>query len=369
MKKTGLFARIIVTVVTACMLAAFLPVNGVNLTAEAATSTSKNCPPNLRPAIVPGGRTYVSLNGNSASKTVTFCQYFGHNKAIKVWVDDKSVASVSYKVAGSTGSGRYVFISVKFKKIDDVFVYFNAPLETTTMSLPIIPNKYNGEVKSLKIGSKTYNTSKSFSFTGDSFKNQKVTVKAKKGMSVDYLYVVDNYERAKKNSSQYTIKKKYKNGAKVTVPAGCALHAVFNTGNEQLRPDFCLYTANGSTSDKGETSSSSSSKNKDSGDSGTEKPAKMTISKSYNTSTNPEYPHGVRFVWKKQDVSGYQIQASFSKSFSNPPMNKYIPANMTAHNIGLDKGARIYFRIRAFNEVNGKRVYGPWSAVATQKAK
>ena len=101
------------------------------------------------------------------------------------------------------------------------------------------------------------------------------------------------------------------------------------------------------------------------------KPGQMKITKMKKTTPNPNYPHGVQIIWKKltKNTTGYQLQVSFTKSFKNPPLNKFIPTNYTKHNVGLDKGTRIYARIRAYNVVDGKRIYGKWSKVKTQKAK
>ena len=75
---------------------------------------------------------------------------------------------------------------------------------------------------------------------------------------------------------------------------------------------------------------------------------------------------------KKVAASGYEIQRSTSKSFSNKTTTTYIvPNNNTASRkfTGLKKGKVYYFRIRAYKTYNCKRYYSAWTKTKSIKCK
>lgn len=85
----------------------------------------------------------------------------------------------------------------------------------------------------------------------------------------------------------------------------------------------------------------------------------------------------VKITLKKvANATGYKIKYSNNKKYKNKPAQGKICKNITkktltytTQKIGLLKDKRIYVRVRAYKSVNGKKVWGPWSAKKKIKLK
>ncbi len=355
MKKAIFSAKILATLVAICLLATFMPINSGKLTVNAKVN-SGNCPANVQTNLF-NSRNYVSLKGNDASKTVSFCVRFQPGK-IKIKSKDTKIGTVTYKVAGTSKTGKVLFINVKYKKAKQFQIAMNNMMEDWTQNVPASAIEYKKEISSFKIGSKKYNATKSYCYTGAAINNKKVKVTPKSGLKVKCLYVVDNFEWVRKNTSYFSIKKKYANGAKVTVPNGCSLHAVLSTGGSN-EPDFCIYTANGSASSSSTSSSSTSTS------STSNAPAQVKIVGAY---TNYENSGSTVLEWKTvSGVDGYQVDVCSESSFSKNVYTRTYSSTVYACGTKGTSGSTAYFRVRAYKTVDGKKVYGKWSAVKSAK--
>lgn len=81
----------------------------------------------------------------------------------------------------------------------------------------------------------------------------------------------------------------------------------------------------------------------------------------------------LKVSWKKQtsQTSGYQIQASTSKSFKSGNTTLTVTKNKTTSATvkSLKAKKTYYVRIRTYKTVSGKKIYSDWSKVKTQKTK
>ena len=69
----------------------------------------------------------------------------------------------------------------------------------------------------------------------------------------------------------------------------------------------------------------------------------------------------VTVSWKKAEgVSGYQISISSKKSKTS--IKATVSAKSSKKTLKVSKGKTYYYKIRTFKTVNGKKIYGPWSA-------
>ena len=70
---------------------------------------------------------------------------------------------------------------------------------------------------------------------------------------------------------------------------------------------------------------------------------------------------------KQSGVSGYQVEGSSKKNFSNYQMNT-VGKNKKAVTItGLAKGKNYYVRVRSYIKIGSKTYYGKWSSVKKVK--
>lgn len=94
-------------------------------------------------------------------------------------------------------------------------------------------------------------------------------------------------------------------------------------------------------------------------------PTKTTVSLTKKTSTQ------LTVKWKKvTGASGYQIQYSTKKTSGYKTMPAIKKGSITSYTkAGLKKGNTYYVKVRAYRTVNGKQVYGDWSAVKSLKLK
>lgn len=75
----------------------------------------------------------------------------------------------------------------------------------------------------------------------------------------------------------------------------------------------------------------------------------------------------VTVSWKKvTTASGYELQYATSKKFRNPKTKMTKKTMVTIKNL---KKKTYYFRVRAYKQSNGKKVYGKWSKVVKKKCK
>lgn len=74
--------------------------------------------------------------------------------------------------------------------------------------------------------------------------------------------------------------------------------------------------------------------------------------------------------WNKQNgIGGYEIQIATDKKFKNNKKN-YLATNTNKKTVKKLKSKKKYYvRIRAYKLVNGKKIYGNWSAVKSVKVK
>ena len=71
---------------------------------------------------------------------------------------------------------------------------------------------------------------------------------------------------------------------------------------------------------------------------------------------------------KTAEVSGYQIVCATDKKFTkNVVKTTASGKSLTKTVTGLKKGKTYYVKLRAYKTVNGKKIYGQYSSVRTQK--
>lgn len=88
----------------------------------------------------------------------------------------------------------------------------------------------------------------------------------------------------------------------------------------------------------------------------TMKPSKVTVANSAFTGKS------FKFQWQKAGGDGYEIIYSKDKSFKKKVKRIVINNGKTTYKkVKMKKTAKYYFRIRAFVNVNGKKLYGQWS--------
>lgn len=92
----------------------------------------------------------------------------------------------------------------------------------------------------------------------------------------------------------------------------------------------------------------------------TMKPSQVVISNSAFTGKK------FKFHWEKVSGNGYEIIYSKDKTFKkNVKRITVNNSNTTVKKVKMKKTAKYYFRVRAFVNVNGKKLYGQWSARKT----
>ena len=96
------------------------------------------------------------------------------------------------------------------------------------------------------------------------------------------------------------------------------------------------------------------------------KPKKVTI-----LSARSSKKGKVTVKWKKSaGVGGYQIQYARSKKFKNAANVTVSGSGRTSRTIGGLKSKKTYYvRVRGYKKVDGKKLYGSWSAVRKVKIK
>lgn len=82
--------------------------------------------------------------------------------------------------------------------------------------------------------------------------------------------------------------------------------------------------------------------------------------------------HQIKVIWNtKSGASGYQIYYSRNKNFKKLAAKKTVKGGKTKSYVGKNftKGKKYYVKVRAYKNVNGKKVYGKWSSVKSVKCK
>ncbi|MGX8703985.1 MAG: fibronectin type III domain-containing protein, partial [bacterium] len=76
-------------------------------------------------------------------------------------------------------------------------------------------------------------------------------------------------------------------------------------------------------------------------------------------------------TWKKKTgISGYEVQFSTNKKFTNAKTVRINDAKTTSKTVsGFKSGKTYYVRVRTFKTFNGRRWYSKWSTVKAQKTK
>ena len=82
--------------------------------------------------------------------------------------------------------------------------------------------------------------------------------------------------------------------------------------------------------------------------------------------------HTIKASWdKKSGANGYQIYYSRNKNFKKVSAKKIVKGGKKTSYVGKNftKGKKYYVKVRAYKNVNGRKVYGKWSNVKTVKCK
>lgn len=82
--------------------------------------------------------------------------------------------------------------------------------------------------------------------------------------------------------------------------------------------------------------------------------------------------HAIKASWdKKLGANGYQIYYSRNKNFKKLSAKKIVKGGKKTSYVGKNftKGRKYYVKVRAYKNVNGRKVYGKWSNVKTVKCK
>lgn len=82
--------------------------------------------------------------------------------------------------------------------------------------------------------------------------------------------------------------------------------------------------------------------------------------------------HTIKATWaKKSGANGYQIYYSRNKNFKKLAAKKTVKGGKTKSYVGKNftKGKKYYVKVRAYKNVNGKKVYGKWSNAKSVKCK
>lgn len=82
--------------------------------------------------------------------------------------------------------------------------------------------------------------------------------------------------------------------------------------------------------------------------------------------------HTIKASWnKKSGANGYQIYYSRNKNFKKLSAKKIVKGGKKTSYVGKNftKGRKYYVKVRAYKNVNGRKVYGKWSNVKTVKCK
>lgn len=82
--------------------------------------------------------------------------------------------------------------------------------------------------------------------------------------------------------------------------------------------------------------------------------------------------HTIKVSWnKKSGANGYQIYYSRNKNFKKLSAKKIVKGGKKTSYVGKNftKGKKYYVKVRAYKNVNGRKVYGKWSNVKTVKCK
>lgn len=93
------------------------------------------------------------------------------------------------------------------------------------------------------------------------------------------------------------------------------------------------------------------------------KPVPATVSAKTSSITY----NSIKFTWTKiSGANGYEIYRSGSKSGTYTKINTITDVNTVSYtNGGLSTGKTYYYKVRAYRTVNGKKVYGAYSAVVS----
>lgn len=82
--------------------------------------------------------------------------------------------------------------------------------------------------------------------------------------------------------------------------------------------------------------------------------------------------HTIKASWdKKSGANGYQIYYSRNKNFKKLSAKKIVKGGKKTSYVGKNftKGKKYYVKVRAYKNVNGRKVYGKWSNVKSVKCK
>ena len=82
--------------------------------------------------------------------------------------------------------------------------------------------------------------------------------------------------------------------------------------------------------------------------------------------------HTIKASWdKKSGANGYQIYYSRNKNFKKVSAKKIVKGGKKTSYVGKNftKGKKYYVKVRAYKNVNGRKVYGKWSNVKSVKCK
>lgn len=96
----------------------------------------------------------------------------------------------------------------------------------------------------------------------------------------------------------------------------------------------------------------------------------VKIGKMKNVSVNSPVRTKLRVNWKKISCSGYQVQCSRNRTFTQIIKSRTISNRYKSYTLkGLKSKRRYYARVRAYKYANGRKVYSSWSIVRSVKIK
>ena len=96
------------------------------------------------------------------------------------------------------------------------------------------------------------------------------------------------------------------------------------------------------------------------------------LGKTLNLKLSAQKGAKIKAKWDNvKGASGYQIYYSRNKNFKKLAAKKTVKGGKTKSYVGKNftKGKKYYVKVRAYKNVNGKKVYGKWSNVKSVKCK
>lgn len=130
---------------------------------------------------------------------------------------------------------------------------------------------------------------------------------------------------------------------------------------------YAKFTEINSGAAGGEADSSTSGQQEQGGKPGEKKTSSVARASVASVKITNVKGRKIKVVIKGKNASGYQLRYSTSKKFKKKQTKTTAKSTFTISR--LKKGKTYYVKVRAYNKVNGKKVYSPWSKVKKVKIK